>query len=270
MDGFAAEIRKIPPVTRFLCASSLGVTIPVIMNLLSPYKIVYMYGLVFHKLQIWRLFTSFFLGSGGIGYIFEFATLYRTADQIESGPYARASADLAWQLTASAISIIILSIPVNSYVFFRPFLLCLVYVWSKLAPVGSLTSIMGLVTLPIWYMPYIFLGIDILIGGPGYAAKSLPGAVVGHLWWWGVWGSAVGGRGGILQEFGRAPQWLRDMLDEGPTPPANTGPAGGAGANQGGGVHIIPPRRTVASASRSDGNTSSGYNWGSGQRLGSG
>lgn len=36
-----AEIRKIPPVTRFLCASTLGVTLPVNLQLLSPYKIVF-------------------------------------------------------------------------------------------------------------------------------------------------------------------------------------------------------------------------------------
>lgn len=52
MDSFAAEIRKIPPVTRFLCASSLAVTLPVIMNLLSAYKVVYTYAFVFHKLQV--------------------------------------------------------------------------------------------------------------------------------------------------------------------------------------------------------------------------
>lgn len=110
---------------------------------------------------------------------------------------------------------------------------------------------------------------DILMGGPAAAAQSLPGAVVGHLWWWGVWGSATGGRGGILQEFGRAPQWLRDLIGEGPAPPVAAGPGGGAGANQGGGVHVIPPRRP-ATASGSGGSTASGYNWGSGNRLGSG
>jgi len=36
-----AEIRKIPPVTRFLCGSSLAITIPVLMKMISPYKVLF-------------------------------------------------------------------------------------------------------------------------------------------------------------------------------------------------------------------------------------
>ncbi|KAJ6608225.1 Der1-like family-domain-containing protein [Mycena sp. CBHHK59/15] len=267
MNDFAAELRKIPPVTRFLCASSLAITLPVLMQLVSAYKIVYTYDLAFNKLQIWRLYTSFFLGSGGINYIFEFVMLYRTMDQLESGPYARKSADLTWQLFAAGICIIIASIPVGSAIFFRPLLLCVTYIGSSLAPLGAQTSIMGLVHLPIKYLPYIMLGMDLLINGPGAVATALPGAVVGHLWWWGVWGSAVGGAGGVLQEYGAAPQWLRDWMGESNAPPPTVrGPGGTTGANAGGGVHVIPPRRP-ATASNTPA-TTTGYNWGTGQRLG--
>jgi Derlin-2/3 len=80
MDQFVAELRKIPPVTRFLTASSLAVTLPVLLNVVSPYKVLFVKELVFKKLevssanrhgnlrrtdcvaQLWRLYTSFFLG----------------------------------------------------------------------------------------------------------------------------------------------------------------------------------------------------------------
>ncbi len=76
--GFWNEIRKIPPVTRFLCGSSLAVSLPVMLQLLSPYKVVFVRSLVtqnfevcFHaqrerlrsdEAQLWRIWSSFFFG----------------------------------------------------------------------------------------------------------------------------------------------------------------------------------------------------------------
>jgi hypothetical protein len=50
--GFWDELRKIPPVTRFLCASSLAVSVPVMMQLLSPYKVVFVRELVIHRFEV--------------------------------------------------------------------------------------------------------------------------------------------------------------------------------------------------------------------------
>jgi hypothetical protein len=50
--GFWDELRKIPPVTRFLCGSSLAVTIPVMLQLLSPYKVVFVRALVTERFEV--------------------------------------------------------------------------------------------------------------------------------------------------------------------------------------------------------------------------
>ncbi|KAG5715020.1 hypothetical protein E4T56_gene10368 [Termitomyces sp. T112] len=81
------------------------------------------------------------------------------------------------------------------------------------------------------------------MGGPRYAAQAVAGAVVGHFWWWGVWGSQLGSRGGVLHRYATAPAWLRNLVGEGNIPPP---PPGEASANSGGGIHIVPPRRTLA------------------------
>ncbi|KAF7338771.1 Derlin [Mycena sanguinolenta] len=114
MSELLAEIRKIPPVTRFVCGSFLGVSLSVMGGLVSGYKVIYTYKYAFEQLQIWRIYTSFFLGSSGINYIFELVMLYRTMDQLESGPFAGRSADLAWQLFAAGVGIMIASLPMNS------------------------------------------------------------------------------------------------------------------------------------------------------------
>ncbi|KAI0827163.1 hypothetical protein BC628DRAFT_1409940 [Trametes gibbosa] len=73
--SFMDEIRKIPPVTRFLCASSLAVTLPVLLQILPIYKVLFVKEYVTKKFEIWRVFTSFFLGSSGINFIFDIAML---------------------------------------------------------------------------------------------------------------------------------------------------------------------------------------------------
>lgn len=157
-------------------------------------------------------------------------------------------------------------------IFFRPFLLCLAYISSALAPVGTMTSVMGLVQLPVKYFPYVMLGFDLLLGGPSAVANSLPGAVVGHLWWWSVWGPELGGAGGVLLRWSGAPRWFRDYMGEGNTPPPGArNPDGTTGANVGGGVRVVPPRRFAEEAVAAGAERPAGYNWGTGgQKLGGG
>lgn len=75
MESFIAEIKKIPPVTRFCVVSLVGLTVPVMLNVLNPEKLVYFGPWVWKGLQLWRLPTSFFFGSTNINFIFEVATL---------------------------------------------------------------------------------------------------------------------------------------------------------------------------------------------------
>ncbi|KAG6825971.1 hypothetical protein H0H93_016925, partial [Arthromyces matolae] len=123
----------------------------------------------------------------------------RNSSQLESGPYSRRSADLAYQLLFACGSIIATTAPIKGMIFFHPLLVCLTYLSSSLAPLGAQTSLMGLITFPVKYLPFTIIGMDLLMGGPAYAAQAVAGAVVGHFWWWGVWGTQPGARGGVLQ-----------------------------------------------------------------------
>ncbi|KAF7308740.1 Derlin [Mycena kentingensis (nom. inval.)] len=269
MDDLIREVKKIPPVTRLVLLSSLGVTVPCMLHMISTYHVVYSSALVVRNLEIWRIYTSFFYGGGGLGYIFDLTdSLSRTMDQLETTPYRKKSADLAWQLLVSAVGIFVTSIPLRSpyRIFWRPLCLAIVYIGSRLAPLGAQTSIFGLVTVPVRYMPYIMLAFDAL-SGPEAIATALPGAIIGHLWWWGVWGSAIGGGGGILSYWARAPRWFADWMGQERTH-VSDGPGAGVGsANAGRGVQIIPPRR-MADDPTPAGPAATGYNWGRGNRLG--
>ena len=183
------------------------------------------------------------------------------------------SADYAWQLVFANAFIVVrisftffqlyptkhtqqaLNIPLKSYTFTRPLLVCLIYLNSRLSPPGTQTSFYGILTLPLTYYPYIIIFIDLIIGGPHAAAVAISGALAGHAWWWGVYDTRV------LAEFAKAPRWLKEVVGGG------AGSGDGSASGGAGGVHVVPPRerreRTTV------GESVMGHRWGSGNRLGS-
>lgn len=56
MSELLAEIRKIPPVTRFICVSIVSVTLPVMAKIVSPYKMIFVKEFVTRRLEV-CLFT---------------------------------------------------------------------------------------------------------------------------------------------------------------------------------------------------------------------
>jgi len=251
--GFWDELRKIPPVTRFLCGSSLAVSVPVMLRVLSPYKVFFVRALVTQRFEVWRVWSSFFFGGSGLNYVFELIMLYRNSNALELDHYPRRSPDYAWQLSIAAGAILTLNLPFGSFVHSRALTLCILYLSSALAPAGSQTSLMGIITLPMQYLPYAMIGLDLIMSGPGAAAVSVTGAIVGHVWWWAIYGEDGRGLPGV-REFGRAPSWVRALVSD------------GAGPNVAGtGVHVVPPRQPE----RGPPARATGYNWGNrGQRLG--
>ncbi|KAE9391216.1 hypothetical protein BT96DRAFT_832335 [Gymnopus androsaceus JB14] len=235
MDAIVAKLKKIPPVTRFLCISLVSVSVT--------------------KFQVWRLWSSFLLGIRALAFFFEMGILYRTGKRLEQGPYLRKSADLAYQLVIASGAIIAVNILVKGMLFFHPFLCCIIYLSSKLTPPGAQTlrtSLYGLGFIPVKYFPFALLAIDLLNGGPYGAVLSVLGMIISHLWWVGIWGSELGGRSGPLAAYGRAPRWLARWFGE-ETAPSNTRPGAGRGTNSGSGAHAAPPRNIAAPSNRGPG-----------------
>ena len=126
-------------------------------------------------------------------------------------------------------------------------LMALIYLSCALAPAGAQTSFWGLVTFPMKYLPYVYILMDYLNLGPRAAAVSISGAVVGHMWWWGVWET------GVFRPWARAPWVVRSLMGE-----------DGRRRRIGGGVYVEPPQRVRDNAARPIGVK----NWGQGRRLG--
>ncbi|KAG2003528.1 endoplasmic reticulum protein [Coprinopsis cinerea AmutBmut pab1-1] len=265
VDQIHTWLSKLPVVTKFLCFTTATVTLSVIVGLSPRYGFGYDYELVVKNYQIWRLLTSYFVGTPKLNLIFELVALYRAVYSMESGPYLRRSSDLAWQTIFACVGIFLATRPLGTGYFFSALLTCLCYLSAETAPIGSTTSFMGLITLPISYLPYCIVFIELLSRGPYGGALAVAGCIVGHLWFWLIWKGR--GKIGVLAPWGQASGWFRDCgLFEG------DGRGGGRTLNGGGlrrewragqEIHI------GAQGAASCGTASSAHVWGSGARLGS-
>lgn len=132
----------------------------------------------------------------------------------------------------------------------RPFLIALTYLSSNLALPGTQSSIFGLITVPVIYYPYLLVAMDFITDGPRAAAAGVVGLMVGHGWWWGIFGGQ--GRRGSLESWGRAPAWVKYLVNDRPEAPLAPS------------VNVIAPRARAEAAS----GATTGHQWGSGQRLG--
>lgn len=138
------------------------------------------------------------------------------------------------------------NIPLRSFIHTRALTVAISYVSGRLSPPGTQTSLWGVISFPVKYFAYALVAIDLIIGGKEAALSALTGIIVGHLWWWGVWESRA------LRELATAPDWLRALVET--QPPSGPAPGAPGGSSS-------RPRRPGAQTT--------GYNWGSGHRLGS-
>jgi len=200
-----------------------------------------------------------------LSYLFDFVMLYRNSNTLEETHYSRRSADYAWQLLGAASAILALSYPLKSVVNFRPLLIALTYVSSRLAQPGATISIMGILSIPVLYYPYAMVAMDFVMAGTSAAAGGVVGLVAGHLWWWAVFGGELG-RGPLAREA-RAPGWLKRLLGDGPEERPRVGRRSERNDDEVrgpmDGVHVVRPAGRAA-----PGGSTTGYQWGTGHRLG--
>ncbi|KLO14032.1 DER1-domain-containing protein [Schizopora paradoxa] len=265
--AIADELRKIPPVTRFLCASMLLVTVFVICGITSVQKIIFVRQLVTSQFEIWRPFTTFFFGGTGIQFIFDFIMLYRNADALETSVFSGKSADFGWQLMFNCFLILVLNVPFNTFIHFRALLMTLVTLSSYLNP-AALVSIFGLFQLQNQYFPYALLAIDLFVGGLSAALHALTGLIAGYVWWWLLHSPEAhaqarrAGRAGSWQRYAEAPALFRQIVGDG----SRTGTGGGAE----GAAAIAADRASAAAGRAGAAFRDEAHRWGTGRRLGGG
>ncbi|CBQ70940.1 conserved hypothetical protein [Sporisorium reilianum SRZ2] len=176
------EINKIPPVTRYMLAATGAITLPCVLAITSPTPFVLYWPWVISRFHIHRIFTSFFFGGGGLKLLFDVFLLYRNSSDLELNHFGRRTADYTWSLLVMGTVILAANYPLGSAVHFGPLLNALVYVWARANPTSSV-SFFGMVNCPSRWLPYVYIGLDLLQGGPPAAIQSSTGLLAGYVYW---------------------------------------------------------------------------------------
>lgn len=246
IDIIMDEINKIPPVTRTLVFSTMIVTVGPLLKLINPYLVLLWWPAVLKKYEIWRIYTCFFLGGRDLQFLFDIFMLYRNSNDLETGFFFRKTSEYVWALGIINTLILAMNYPLQSTVMFSPFMMAIVYLWSR-ANSNSSVSFFGLINCPAPYLPYAYLFLDLLRGGMPLAVQSSTGIASAHIYYFlrEILPATNSGRGPRL--LPSAPSWLRSILPDSPDP-ATRGqapPPGGQIRSTGwGGTAFAPAGRT--------------------------
>lgn len=210
------EIRKIPPVTRFMLGATAAITLPCILAITSPWRFALSWPHVIARFHVHRILTSFFFGGGGLKFLFDVFLLFRNSSDLELNHFGRRTADYTWALLVMGAVILATNYPLGSVFMFGPLLNALVYVWARANPHTSV-SFFGMINCPSRWLPYVYIGLDLLQGGPGDAIVSGTGLLAGHFYWMldQVLPARSGGRGGARRgSYVPTPRFLAELLPD--------------------------------------------------------
>lgn len=174
---------SLPPVSKTFGVACFMTTAAYYMNLYDAESIALFYGLVFKRLQVWRLITNFFfLGPFSFPFAVRLIMIAKYGVSLERGPFDKRTADFVWMLIFGALSLLVMAaVPY----LWSPFMgislvFMIVYVWSREFP-NARINIYGLVSLKGFYLPWAMLALDLIFGNP--LKPDILGMVAGHLYY---------------------------------------------------------------------------------------
>ncbi|RUS17771.1 Der1-like family-domain-containing protein [Endogone sp. FLAS-F59071] len=238
---------SVPLITRTLVSATLVITVLGGLRLINPYHLVLVWPNVF-KLQVWRLFTSFFFFPLGFPFLMNLYFIYRYSVELENIVFGNRTADYLFFVLFVMSLELIASYFLYLTVLGEALTLSLVYLWSQHFRDRTVTFMFGIQFKAI-YLPWVLVAYDFLLGA-GIPKASLVGIVAAHTYWYleSVYPAAGGLR--LLS----TPQLLYRWFPQG-------GPGRGGFATDRG-VQVNPGRAAAEQAAPR-------YTWGRGQRLGS-
>ncbi|KAF7456731.1 putative DER1-like protein [Cryptosporidium felis] len=174
--------RNLPPITRSILTITFVLTFLVTFGMLNPWHIVFDWGFVIRRAQVWRFFTSFFfVGPFSLGWVMSQWMLTSFSSKLErSGAVGSSSGSYLYfvLLLMGSINLIgtAFEYPSGRRVGGSSLIFGIIYYWSKKSPT-SLVSLWGF-TLQAYQLPYALLFLDVLTGNS--MIDDIIGLLAGH------------------------------------------------------------------------------------------
>eukprot|EP00803_Ostreobium_quekettii_P011107 evm.model.scf_344.4 EVM.evm.TU.scf_344.4 scf_344:45187-52607(-) len=172
---------QLPIVTKSYVTLSFLTTAGCALEVITPFNVYFNARLIFQKLEIWRLLTSFlYFGGLGLDFMFHMFFLLKYSKLLEEGSFRGRSADFLWMLIVGAAQLMLLAPFVNVQFLGFSLTYMMVYVWSRRHPYMQL-SFLGLFTFSAPYLPWVLLGFSVMIGSS--PVVDILGMIAGHVYY---------------------------------------------------------------------------------------
>jgi len=242
-----------PPISKVLMCTALGLSTATSFGLLSPYALLFSPNAIIKGFELWRMFTPcIFFGNFSFPFLIQMYLFVTTCLRYEQNPFdtgARGtSSDMAWLVVLAVAVLNAVMYTFHYKLVTSSLMFTLMYVWSRREPDAPVSLFMFKFTGI--YLPWVYIVFDLLTGKD--FVMPLIGIAVGHLYYFLV--VELPGYNGT--ELIKTPSWFTDFVSwsTGAPPPAPL-VGGPQAAQQGGGGGAFPRQ---------------GHVWGRGRVLGSG
>ena len=181
-EGPEEWYRSLPPVTRAYMTAAGVATLVTQMELISPMLLYLDIDLVFGKLELWRLLTTFiYFGGFGLPFVFSLFFLVRYGSELEKKRFEGRSADMVWFMAIAGVVMVAIAYLLGGVPFLAQSMLStLVYLWSREYS-EQVISIFGLFNVQAFYFPWVLCAIHKLMGGS--PVPDLIGIFAGHVYY---------------------------------------------------------------------------------------
>eukprot|EP01127_Copromyxa_protea_P023253 TRINITY_DN8661_c0_g1_i1.p1 TRINITY_DN8661_c0_g1~~TRINITY_DN8661_c0_g1_i1.p1 ORF type:complete len:222 (-),score=9.63 TRINITY_DN8661_c0_g1_i1:209-874(-) len=181
---------NLPIITKSYITACVLTTLAYHLDIVNLLMLYLNFRLVYERLEIWRLVTNFlFFGGFGISWLFNMYFLLRHSSLLEETSFRGRTADFLYLYLFGVVSLLTVDwllwfvaiIPMPPIIFLGPSLsFMIVYVWSRRNPHVRM-SFLALFTFNAPYLPYVIIGIELLMGQP-WSVFNVLGIFIGHIY----------------------------------------------------------------------------------------
>ncbi|CAM9568680.1 unnamed protein product [Chrysoparadoxa australica] len=169
----------IPPVSRYYLTTAFLTTALCALDVLSPFKLYYNWGLI-RDGQVWRLFTTFlFFGHFSLDFLFHMYFLVRYCRLLEDGEFRGRTADFVFLLLFGATAMTAVAPFVSMHFLGSSLTFMMVYIWGRRNEHVRM-SFLGLFPFTAPYLPWVLLCLSLALNNRHTLSTDMIGIVVGH------------------------------------------------------------------------------------------
>jgi len=199
----------IPFVTR--CFMTMSFIIPVLMEFgfLTTKTVALIGPAVYEKLQLWRLFTHFFVSKLSFGFLMNIFFLYQSLSSLENGKFYGRTADFVWFFIFGMLVFDFIAVTFDYFFLPGSLMFYIMYYWSQTNRDQNVSFMFGFQFKAV-YFPFVLIGFGLLTGG-GIDMSQVIGIAVGHLYYFlkDIWPVQYEGR-----EFLATPSFIKKLFPE--------------------------------------------------------